>query len=232
VNVQDAPFGGWQFVFTIHRSKAQKAIQTAIPRPFADLVAHRPVAAFGATVESKPTICWRKELAMCARFRLVLSCFVALALTVVAFLPTVAQDTPADPTASAPAAYLPAVRNEAEPDCYCLFNAGSLPEPGSIIPNQYIVMLEASDVRAAAGDVMTTEAFAADTLQRYGGELLHTYTAAIEGFAAVLTPEGVAALQANPSVALVEPNRVVRVDPQPAGNDTAPAGASSPCRDR
>lgn len=165
---------------------------------------------------------------MCARFRLVLSCFVALALTVVAFLPTVAQDTPADPTASAPAAYLPAVRNEAEPDCYCLFNAGSLPEPGSIIPNQYIVMLEASDVRAAAGDVMTTEAFAADTLQRYGGELLHTYTAAIEGFAAVLTPEGVAALQANPSVALVEPNRVVRVDPQPAVNDTAPVAQAAP----
>lgn len=158
---------------------------------------------------------------MHARFRLFLSCSIALSLLLVAFLPTLAQDTPAEPTGSAPLAFLPVVLNQEEPSCYCLFSSAALPEAGSVIPNQYIVMLQASDVRAAAGDMMTAEAFAADTLQRYGGELRHTYTAAIEGFAAVLTPEGVAALEANPSVALVEPNRVVRIDPEQEANDAA-----------
>lgn len=131
------------------------------------------------------------------------------------FVPVLAQDQPDGADAGSGTSYLPAVRKQPPPACYCVYDAASLPAAGAIIPNEYIVVLEDAAVRAEAGDVRAADVFAADVLQRYGGELLYTYDASIDGFAARLSPEGAAALAENPSVALVEPNRVVRVEPAP-----------------
>ncbi len=156
-----------------------------------------------------------------------LSSFLAVGFLVAASLPALAQDTPPDSTAAGASIFVPAVRKQPAPVCACTAEAASLPANGSVIPNEYIVVLEANDIRAAAGDVVTAEAFAADTVQRYGGELLFTYDSAVEGFAAVLTPEAVAALEANPSVALVEPNHVIRVAPPPdLPTELAPAAST------
>jgi len=130
------------------------------------------------------------------------------------FVPALAQDQPAGVDAAA-FVFLPAVNKQLPPVCHCAPEAASL-LAGAIIPNEYIVVLEDAAVRAEAGDVVAANLFAADVIQRYGGALLFTYAASIDGFAAVLSPEGAAALAENPSVAFVEPNRVVRVDPAPA----------------
>ena len=147
---------------------------------------------------------------MRTRALLALSLCLTLGLVVATFLPAQAQDAPVP---GANKAFMPAVRRQSVPVCVCTADAAALPAAGSVIPDQYIVTLEENDVRAAAGDAMTAADFAAATVQRYGGELLFTYDSALEGFAAILTPEAVAALEANPGVAAVEPNRVISVAP-------------------
>ncbi len=161
---------------------------------------------------------------MRSAMRAALSLTLGLALLLPSFASALAQE-PGDGTdATSTRAFLPTVNNQEQPTCSCQVDAAGLPAAGSIIPNEYIVLLEAADVRAESGEAVTAEAFAADTVQRYGGEILYVYDASIEGFAAVLPPEGAAALMENPNVALVEPDRVVRVEPSP---EIAPEDAAS-----
>jgi subtilisin family serine protease len=80
-----------------------------------------------------------------------------------------------------------------------------------IIENQFIVVLQMvepiGDVPAAISAADQANALVA----QYGGSVLYTYDAALFGFAANLSPEGAAAMQADPSVALVEPDRLVSI---------------------
>lgn len=154
---------------------------------------------------------------MRARALLALSLCLALWLALATFLPAQAQDIP---DAGGQFVFMPAVRNQPAPVCVCTADAATLPAAGSVIPNQFIVTLEAGDVRAAAGDTVSSADFALATVQQYGGDILFTYDSALEGFAATLSPEAVAALESNPSVAAVEPNRVIRVAPE---GEPAPA---------
>ena len=80
------------------------------------------------------------------------------------------------------------------------------------IPDQYIVVMAAPEVRAAAapdGRAISAAALAMNTVTRYGGEVLFVYDAALEGFAAVMPPEAVAALMTDPNVSYVEPDQVM-----------------------
>lgn len=89
---------------------------------------------------------------------------------------------------------------------------GAPSSAGDIVPDEYIVVLQSADVRAANGEPRSVELFAAQVAATYGGDILFTYDAALEGFAAVLPGRAVDGLANDPSVAWIEPNRVVRLD--------------------
>ena len=84
------------------------------------------------------------------------------------------------------------------------------PGASTVIEGQYMVLLE--DRAGRAGGAAAGAAFAQSVVSAYGGEILHTYETAVVGFAAVLPPEAVSALDADPSVALVEPDQVITLD--------------------
>jgi serine protease len=63
-------------------------------------------------------------------------------------------------------------------------------------------------LRESAGD---PAAFARRVVGGFGGEVLHTYRNALQGFAAVLPPQAIEALQRNPNVALVEADGPVSI---------------------
>lgn len=69
------------------------------------------------------------------------------------------------------------------------------------IENQYIVVFKS--------DVTQSAALAAQLTQQHGGQVLHTYTNAIKGFAARLPGAAVAALSNNPNVDYVEQDATV-----------------------
>ncbi|GAB2474770.1 hypothetical protein GCM10027063_14570 [Promicromonospora xylanilytica] len=78
------------------------------------------------------------------------------------------------------------------------------PVAGALIEDSYIVVLEDSDV--AKTEVKGT---ASTLVQKYGGEVRHSYTNAVRGFSASMSPGQAKRLAADPSVAYVEQNRVV-----------------------
>jgi subtilisin family serine protease len=72
-----------------------------------------------------------------------------------------------------------------------------------VIPNQYIVVFrdQVSDARPRSRAKLSMS----------GGVLRHSYTSAIKGFAAILSPAAVAALRNDPDVAYIEQDQVMRV---------------------
>jgi|GEM_PF-826658 len=108
------------------------------------------------------------------------------------------DDSPLPPDGVANQLFLPVVnRGASEP-------AGS-----DLIAGQYIVVLHEPTVRAAQGNAESAATFADRVAQIYGGEILYTYDTALSGFAATLPPEAVSALETDPNVAYVEPDRVM-----------------------
>jgi serine protease len=80
----------------------------------------------------------------------------------------------------------------------------SVAATADIIPNEYVVVLNASPTEVPGlAKQLTTQA---------NGTLRHTYSAALAGFSATLPDQAVEALKRNPRVALVEPNRIMRSD--------------------
>ena len=71
-----------------------------------------------------------------------------------------------------------------------------------VIPGQYIVVFK-SDVADPAGK-------ARGKALRHAAKLQHTFTKALRGFSAELSPEAVAALRADPDVDFIEPDQIVR----------------------
>jgi subtilisin family serine protease len=98
--------------------------------------------------------------------------------------------------AAAPAAA--AMTSSAAPD------ATSAPVAGALIEDSYIVVLEDSDV--AKAEVRST---ANGLAKKYGGEVRHSYTNAVRGFSATMSASEAKQLEADPSVAYVEQNRVM-----------------------
>lgn len=79
-------------------------------------------------------------------------------------------------------------------------------QDNSIIPGQYIVLLdEASVAGLSAVDAANTLA------AQYGGSVLHTYQTTLFGFAVALSEEEAAALEKDPAVAYIEPDRIVQI---------------------
>jgi subtilisin family serine protease len=76
--------------------------------------------------------------------------------------------------------------------------------PGDIIPDEYIVVFrdDATDVPSLAKQMAAQN----------GASLRFTYTAALRGFAAHMSAHAAQAIQRNPRVAQVEPDRVVTLD--------------------
>jgi subtilisin family serine protease len=81
--------------------------------------------------------------------------------------------------------------------------------PSEVIPSQYIVVFREQ--------VTDAPQRARATVAARGGVLRHSYSSAIKGFAAVLSPAAVAALRGDPDVAYVEQDQVVRVATTEAG---------------
>jgi subtilisin family serine protease len=78
------------------------------------------------------------------------------------------------------------------------------PVAGAPIEDSYIVVLKDSDVTKA--EVRST---ASGLVQKYGGEVRRSYTNAVRGFSASMSPGQAKRLEADPSVAYVEQNRVM-----------------------
>ena len=153
---------------------------------------------------------------------------VALALLFV-FAPqaAAAQDFPQPEPDATFRVRLPTVQSSQQFDagtCACQQNPGAL--AGQAVPNQYIVLMHEGEARMASdGSMVSTAAIAADAVAQAGGELLYIYDNGLDGFAAVLPPQTVAALQADPRVAAVVPDTWVVLDPPPTESDAAPAFA-------
>lgn len=78
------------------------------------------------------------------------------------------------------------------------------PVAGALIEDSYIVVLKDSDVTKK--QVRST---ASSLVQEYGGEVRHSYTNAVRGFSASMSAADAKQLEADPSVAYVEQNRVM-----------------------
>jgi subtilisin family serine protease len=78
------------------------------------------------------------------------------------------------------------------------------PVAGTLIEDSYIVVLK--DGNVARSQVKST---ANGLVQKYGGEVRHSYTNAVRGFSASMSPGQAKKLAADPSVAYVEQNRVL-----------------------
>ncbi|MFI2489175.1 S8 family peptidase [Promicromonospora kroppenstedtii] len=97
--------------------------------------------------------------------------------------------------AAAPAA---AAMTSAAPD------EAPAPVAGALIEDSYIVVLKDSDVSRKQ-----VRSAASSLVQEYGGEVRHSYTNAVRGFSASMSAEQAERLEADPSVAYVEQNRVM-----------------------
>lgn len=78
------------------------------------------------------------------------------------------------------------------------------PAAGALIEDSYIVVLKDSGV--SKGQVRTA---ASGLVQEYGGEVQRSYTNAVRGFSASMSAAQAERLEADPSVAYVEQNRVM-----------------------
>ena len=114
-----------------------------------------------------------------------------------------AQDDPQPPDAPADLLYLPALAG------------GTAPEAGAVIPGQFIVVLHDVTAREATAPVETAAVTASSLAAGVNGEILYVYDAALSGFAVRVPPDqeiaAAAALESDPRVAYVEPDRVARI---------------------
>ncbi|WP_423465014.1 S8 family peptidase [Promicromonospora sp. MS192] len=78
------------------------------------------------------------------------------------------------------------------------------PVAGALVEDSYIVVLKDSDV--SESQVRST---ASSLVQEYGGQVRHSYTNAVRGFSASMSAAQAERLEADPSVAYVEQNRVM-----------------------
>jgi subtilisin family serine protease len=78
------------------------------------------------------------------------------------------------------------------------------------VPGRYVVVMQ-------DGPAGTAAAVANDVVAAYGGTLHHTYTAALNGFAASLSPAAVDALRRNPQVKYVAEDGIVRMSDTQTG---------------
>ncbi len=85
-------------------------------------------------------------------------------------------------------------------------------EDTSIIQSQYIVVFQEVSVSGDTPLAISIANQANALVTQYGGSILYTYDSALYGFAATLSSEGAAAMQADPAVALVEPDRLLQID--------------------
>ncbi len=89
---------------------------------------------------------------------------------------------------------------------------------GDVIPGRYIVVFKPGIGQAAARSVK------AQAIGLYNADVIHEYSAALDGFAARMSPAAATALQGDPSVALVEPDRVVTYRAERLATDDTQTG--------
>ncbi|RKT56729.1 S8 family peptidase [Saccharothrix australiensis] len=143
---------------------------------------------------------------------------VAVTAAAVAVLPAPAGSTPADPATAAPdpASSGPATAPAAEPvtadpatpdpDEPVILNAGA----PDAVPDRYVVVL-----RGDGQDAQQVAATAAALTQQHGGQVRHTYGAALDGYSAEMTAEQAVRVAREPGVRYVQQvSRMVAVDTQ------------------
>ena len=80
----------------------------------------------------------------------------------------------------------------------------------TVVLNEYIVVFQEANA-AASIDMQTQMAVAYHAVTQQGGIIHYTYDTALQGFAATLSAETVADLQANPAVAWIEPDQTIHI---------------------
>ena len=78
------------------------------------------------------------------------------------------------------------------------------PPPSDVVPDEYIVLLNAPPAQVP---ILATQ-----LLRGHNAELRYLYTTTLQGFAARMPAQAVAAMKRNPVVRLIEPNRVIQAD--------------------
>src|SRR5579864_6258148 len=94
-----------------------------------------------------------------------------------------------------------------------------------VIPGQYIVVFKADAARLASksGAARQQLLSAQETVKRLGGTVKFTYTSAVIGFSAKLSPQALEAVRALPGVAYIEADQVVTLSTiQPPNPSTPP----------
>lgn len=92
----------------------------------------------------------------------------------------------------------------------------ALDEPDTPSPSVDVVPQTGAHIVVFNDVVADSDGLTSTLIGQTGGELLHTYSAALKGFAAHLSPAAVEALRNHPAVAFVEPDGIVSiVDNQP-----------------
>lgn len=123
-----------------------------------------------------------------------------------------AQDTE-EGTGAAQTIYLPFIASEGEAALI------ATPQAGELIPDQYIVVLNEDLITSASVAALATEMAAT-----YGGELLQTYDAALNGFAVKFSQgrsaDALASLSQDERVELVEQDSTVTIAEEDAVNTT------------
>jgi subtilisin family serine protease len=81
------------------------------------------------------------------------------------------------------------------------------------LPDRYIVVFDEAALFSAQSQAagLSTAALAAQMVAEAGGQLHYTYEAALQGFAATLSPEAAATIAANPVVSYLEPDLEVGI---------------------
>lgn len=87
-----------------------------------------------------------------------------------------------------------------------------------VVPDQYIVVYK-------TGFGVGTDNMLRTMVTAQGGQIKFVYQAALNGYSAYLPAKALAAVRADPAVAYVEADRMVRLDPYQVSADAAQAGA-------
>jgi len=78
-----------------------------------------------------------------------------------------------------------------------------------IVPGRYIITMREDIIAASAARDGTRS-----LITMFGGTVVQEFQYAIDGFSAILTPEALEVLKRNPSIASIQPEHVIRLDPR------------------
>ena len=90
---------------------------------------------------------------------------------------------------------------------------------GDVIPNQYIVVFASSGNQIASTSVDNLVQSTCNSINLPASAVQYTYRSAIRGFSATMTTEQAARLQKDSRIASIEPDRIIKLEPEIVQSD-------------